>query len=159
MARRSAQNTDFYGNPIMQDEFGVYDDVNGVKDYTDKADPTMPSASGRAAYEEKLQQMQDKEAASEQVAGAQNSGTTNAAMGAGKAAASGGSATDIASAGLLASGNPYAMGAGLGLMTLSQINKRKQQEQMNQYTAEVERIKARQDAINRLSQIGANLRA
>lgn len=96
----------------------------------------------------------------EQVAGTQKMDSgTSAAMGAGQALASGGNASDVASAGLMASGNPYAMGAGLGLMTINQINKRQQQEKMNQYTAEVERIKARQDAINRLSQIGANLRA
>ncbi len=82
----------------------------------------------------------------------------DSAMAAGKSAAGGESVEDIAAAGLLAAPNPYAKAAGLGLMTLSSINKQKQQNQLNKYNAEVQRIKARQDAINRMAQIGQGLR-
>jgi hypothetical protein len=71
----------------------------------------------------------------------------------------GGDPMDVASSAAMASGNPYAMGAALGLQTISSINKAKQQREQNKYVAEVQRVKARQDAIDRLASIGQNLRA
>lgn len=82
----------------------------------------------------------------------------DSALAAGKTAAGGGGVEDIAAAGLLAAPNPYAKAAGLGLMTLSAINKQKQQNELNKYNAEVQKIKARQDAINRMAQMGQGLR-
>lgn len=82
----------------------------------------------------------------------------DSAMAAGKTAASGGNVEDIAAAGLMAAPNPYAKAAGLGLMTLSAINKQKQQNKIDRYNAEVARIKARQDAINKMAQIGQSLK-
>jgi hypothetical protein len=76
-----------------------------------------------------------------------------------KAAAKGGGASDALSAGLLASGNPYAMGAGLGLMTLSSINKQKQEQKQREYDAKVAAVQARRNAIRDLVQIGQSLRA
>lgn len=98
---------------------------------------------------------------SESVAGlkSEGSGAASGAMAAGQSVAQGGNAMDAASSGLMMSGNPYAMAAGLGLQTISTINKNKQQQEQNRYLAEVQKVKARQDAIDRLAQIGQNLRA
>lgn len=81
------------------------------------------------------------------------------ALGAMEELAGGGSKLDAASKGLMASGDPRAIGAALGLQTISSINKSKQQREQNRYLAEVQRVKARQDAIDRLASIGQNLRA
>lgn len=66
-----------------------------------------------------------------------------AAKGAASAAASGGGAADIASAGLIASGNPYAMAAGVGLGMMSASAKRKREaankREENRYNAETDR--------------------
>lgn len=83
----------------------------------------------------------------------------SAATAGAQALAQGGNAMDAGSAALMASGNPYAIGAGLGLTTISTINKNRQQQDQNRYLAEVQRVKARQDAIDRLAQIGQNLKA
>jgi len=56
-------------------------------------------------------------------------------------------------------GGPKGMAIGLGLKTLQSVNQAKQQQRMNKYNAEVQRIQARQDAINRLAQIGQGLKA
>lgn len=97
----------------------------------------------------------------EAVAGAkpESSGASQGVMAAGQTAAQGGNAMDTVSSGLMMSGNPKAMAAGLALQTVNQVNKAKQQREQNRYLAEVQRVKARQDAIDRLAQIGQNLRA
>jgi hypothetical protein len=146
----SAANTDFYGNPILEDEFGVYNILpDGTKDYTNQVNPNMPSKKGQTAYENK-------------VAGLNKSTTgtdlTNSGMAAGQTAIQGGNIEDVAAAGLMAAPNPKAKAAGLALMALSSVNKQKQQNQINKYNAEVARIKARQEAINRMAQIGQSLR-
>jgi len=60
---------------------------------------------------------------------------------------------------LLAFGDPSMKALGLGLKTVQGISDAKQQQKMNKYKAEVARIQARQEALNRLSQIGQGLRA
>ena len=157
------QTTDFYGNPILQDETGVYSVLSdGVKDYTNKPDPTMPSTQGRKMYEQKIAEMQQEP---EKIAGAKSdsskasSGVSSGAMGAGQTLVQGGNVLDATSSGLMMSGNPKAMAAGLALQTLNQVSKQKQQNEQNKYVAEVQRVKARQDAIDRLASIGQNLKA
>lgn len=150
-------NTDFYGNPINKDEEGqVYSVLadGSTKSYVNQPDPTMPSAQGRQRYEQRIAEMQP-----EQVAGSQISPQASGAMQAGSTLAQGGSGLDAAGAGLMASGNPKAMAAGPALQTISGINKSKQQREQNRYLVEVQRVKARQDAIDRLASIGQNLRA
>lgn len=97
----------------------------------------------------------------EPIAGAkpESSGTAQGAMAAGQTAAQGGNALDTVSSGLMMSGNTKAMAAGLALQTVNQVNKQKQEREQNRYLAEVQRVKARQDAIDRLASIGQNLRA
>ena len=74
-----------------------------------------------------------------------------AASSAAKTAARGGSAGDVASSALMASGNPYAMAAGLGLSVLSGISERKAQERQAEYQNKV-------GALNNLSQMAMRLK-
>ena len=60
---------------------------------------------------------------------------------------------------LIMFGDPSMKAAGLGLKTLQAVNQAKQQQRMNKYNAEVARIQARQDAINKMAQIGQGLKA
>ena len=99
------------------------------------------------------------EAESETVSSDKASAGEKGGLAAAKTAASGGNALDVASTGLMASGHPYAVGAGLALQTINTINKRKQQQEQNRYIAELQKVQARQEAINKLAQIGQNLRA
>ena len=66
---------------------------------------------------------------------------------------------DVVGSFLMMSKNPYMMGAGLGLKTLSAIGQKKQEQKQREYQAKVAAINARRDAINRLAQIGQSLRA
>lgn len=59
----------------------------------------------------------------------------------------------------IATANPYAVGAGLGLSTLSSINKGEMTNRQKRYEAEIQRINARQNAINSLAQISKGLKA
>ena len=81
------------------------------------------------------------------------------AMAAGKTIAQGGAPEDAVAQGLMMSGNPYAMGAGLALQTASGIKKGQNARAQQRYEAEVERVNARQNAINKMAQIGQGLRA
>jgi hypothetical protein len=154
-------NTDFYGNPIKRDENDQIYSVlaDGSKNYTNQPDPTMPNAQGRKMYEQKVAEMQPEQVVGESSGSGKSSSAGSAAMAAGSSLAQGGSGVDAASAGLMASGNPYAMAGGLALQTISAINKSKQQREQNRYLAEVQRVKARQDAIDKMASIGQNLRA
>jgi hypothetical protein len=73
--------------------------------------------------------------------------------------AKGGSGTDAAASALMATGHPAGIAAGLGLMTMSTIEKKKQANRETKYKQEVAKAEARRDAINRLSQIGQGLKA
>ena len=85
----------------------------------------------------------------------------NAAYGGAASAAKtiqeGGSALDAVGSGLTAAGvasaNPYMVGAGLGLSVLSGGEKRKRQEEMNQYTAALAQNQARRDAIDNITRV------
>ena len=81
---------------------------------------------------------------------------TGAAM---QTAAQGGGAMDILQQGLMASGHPGGMAAGLGLAAANSIVQGRNQRAQDRYKAEVEKINKRQDAINRMAQIGQGLRA
>lgn len=153
MARMSARNTDFYGNPIKYDEAGVPYDVmdDGTIDYSkyQYQDPRMPNDEMASAYQEKVKGLSEKG----------SGGMSKGAVGAASAAAQGGDVTDVASAGIREPIRSYAMGAGLALQTINTINKRKQQQEQNKYLAELQKVQARQEALNKLAQIGQNLRA
>jgi hypothetical protein len=73
------------------------------------------------------------------------------------AAGKGAGIEDIASTGLIASGNPYGMALGGALMGLSAVNKKKQQNAENRYLAAVRQQQAKQDAISKLASIGQHL--
>lgn len=71
-------------------------------------------------------------------------------------------ADQIASTGadaLITFGDPSMKAVGLGLKTLQAVNQAKQQQKMNRYQAEVAKINARQQAINKMAQIGQGLKA
>lgn len=69
----------------------------------------------------------------------------------------GGTGMDALGSGLTAAGaasaNPYMVGAGLGLSVLSAGEKRKRQEEMNQYTAALAQNQARRDAIDNITRV------
>ena len=75
-----------------------------------------------------------------------------------KSLATGGDVTDIATSGLMASGNPYAMGAGAGLAVLSAGAKRKQQEKEQKAIMKQQRIERQQRALENLTSVSQNLR-
>lgn len=80
-------------------------------------------------------------------------------MGAATTLAKGGSPEDAAAAGLIMTGNPVAMGAGLGLMTYSTIQKNKQAKRQQEYEAKLKQAEGRRAAITNLANIGQNLKA
>jgi hypothetical protein len=80
-------------------------------------------------------------------------------VGAAATLAKGGSATDAAASGLLATGNPYAIGAGLGLMAYSTVQKKKQERKQQEYEAKLKQAESRRSAITNLASIGQNLKA
>lgn len=80
-------------------------------------------------------------------------------MGAATTLAKGGSAEDAAAAGLMMTGNPVAMGAGLALMTNSTIQKNKQAKRQEEYEAKLKQAESRKSAITNLASIGQNLKA
>jgi hypothetical protein len=65
----------------------------------------------------------------------------------------------MATAGGMATANPALAGAGLALQTMGKIQEQKAAQRNATYQAEVAKINARQDAINRMAQIGAGLKA
>jgi len=67
----------------------------------------------------------------------------------------GGKATQIGAV----SGQPELMAAGMALQTMEGIRDRAQAQRQANYKAEVEKINARQQAIARMAQIGAGLKA
>jgi hypothetical protein len=80
-------------------------------------------------------------------------------MGAAQTIAKGGSAQDAAASGLMATGHPVAMGAGLALMTHSTIQKKKAEQRQQEYLASLQQAESRRAALNNLANIGQNLRA
>lgn len=86
------------------------------------------------------------------------SGAQKGASSAAIAAANGGSASDIASAGLMASGNPSALGAGTVLAVLSANSKRKEKEYETRQMLKQKRIERQQNAINKMITVAQGLR-
>jgi hypothetical protein len=76
-----------------------------------------------------------------------------------KTAAAGGGAMDILQQGLMASGHPGGMAAGLGLSAANAIVQGRNQRAQDAYQAEIKKINERQDAINRMAMIGQGLKA
>jgi len=111
-------------------------------------------------YQEYQQYLKDKEENTpvDMKAGAAK-GATQAvqgmAQGQDKATALGGGLTTAG----MATGNPWLMGAGLALSTASSIKQGQNQRAQQRYQAEIKKLQDRQDAINRLAQIGQGLKA
>lgn len=89
---------------------------------------------------------------------ASDSGNAMAAKSAISTAAQGGSAADIASSGMIASGNPYAMAGGYGLAVLSAGQKKRQAEEDAKAQAQNQRIQNQQSALARMMQMAEGLR-
>jgi hypothetical protein len=60
---------------------------------------------------------------------------------------------------MLMFGDPSIKAAALGIKTMQGIQQAKAQNRMNKYNAEVRKLQARQEAINKLAQIGQGLKA
>lgn len=75
-----------------------------------------------------------------------------------RTASSGGSAMDIGTGALMASGNPYAMGAGVGLAVLSASQKREQAEEEARYMREQNKISSQKEALSRLMDMSNSLK-
>lgn len=58
----------------------------------------------------------------------------------------------------ISSGNPYAVGAGLGLQVLSMNQRRKQADAEAKYRAKLDQVNRTQNALNNLIQVSSNLR-
>lgn len=78
----------------------------------------------------------------------------NIAGAVGKTAMSGGSGADLASAGLMASGNPYLIAAGAGLGVLSGASKNRQMRERERIANEMDR---RQRVMTAMSQLGTGV--
>ena len=70
---------------------------------------------------------------------------------------SGASTEDIASQGLIMSGNPYAMGAGLGLAVISADAKRKQRDREMKAQMQIDRIERQQRALSSLMSLSQGM--
>lgn len=108
--------------------------------------------------------MTQNEGYEEQIAGAKAaSPEMGGAAGVQSAMANGGSPLDMAGSGMtsagMMSGQPWLVGAGLGVTALSSIQKGKNQREQNRYLAEVQKYNARQSAIQKMAQIGQGLKA
>lgn len=65
---------------------------------------------------------------------------------------------DTGASSLITFGDPTMKGVGTALMAGGKIAENVEQQRRNQYLAEVNRIKARQDILDRMSQIGQGLK-
>jgi hypothetical protein len=66
---------------------------------------------------------------------------------------------DSAADGMTMSGNPKLMAAGLALKTIQGVAQAKAENRRAKYNAELQKMKARQDAISQMAQIGRGLKA
>lgn len=121
-----------------------------------------------AEYRKTIQDLQDRESAAKEVEDkAKDPATTKEGMmkGAANAVQAMGQGQDKAQAlgsGLSTMGaatmNPWLVGGGLALSTAGAIKKGQNDRAQAQYQAEVQKLQDRQDAINRMAQIGQGLR-
>jgi hypothetical protein len=157
-------------SPNLNAPKGALLDQNNAPVTLDYSKDVGPEADrGRATIERLNQQTQEANqsadaSAIEKTPGAEGkSGYGEETTKAVQTAISGGSPIDMAGSGLttagMASGQPELVAAGLGLSAMGAIQKNKNQQRQNKYLAEVERIKARQDAISKLANIGQGMRA
>lgn len=75
-----------------------------------------------------------------------------------KSLAAGGSPEDAASAGLIATGNPYAMAAGVGMSVLAAKKKRDEQRMAELQKLAIEKTDRQQNALARLMNIAQGLK-
>lgn len=80
-----------------------------------------------------------------------------AGLSAAKTAAKGGSGEDVVSSGLMATGNPYAIAAGLALSTISSAQKAKQQRRMKEYEDAIAKANQRRTSLENLANIGQRM--
>ena len=78
-------------------------------------------------------------------------------LAAAKTAAGGGSGADVLGSGLIATGNPYAIAAGLGLMTISSAQKAKKARRMQEYENAVAKANQRRSSLESLAAIGQRM--
>lgn len=102
-------------------------------------------------------EMEEAPAASTGMGAAQGAAQATQQMAAGgdKAQAIGSGLTSMGAA----TANPYMVGAGLALSTASSIKGGQNQRAQQGYQAEVAKINARQNAINRLAEMGSRMKA
>ena len=121
-----------------------------------------------ASYRKTIQDLQDKEAAAKELEDkAKDPATTkegmmkgaantiqNLGQGQDKAQSLGGGLSTMG----MATANPALVAGGLALSTAGAIKKGQNDRAQLQYQAEVQKLQDRQDAINRMAQIGQGLR-
>jgi hypothetical protein len=121
-----------------------------------------------AEYRKTIQDLQDREAAAKDLEDkAKDPATTKEGMmkggaqmvqdmgqGKDKAQALGGGLTTMG----MATANPWLVGGGLALSTAGAIKEGQNKRAQEQYQAEVQKLQDRQDAINRMAQIGQGLK-
>ncbi len=99
----------------------------------------------------------------EQVPGEKKSGAAAGMQGAQQQVAAGGNGMDTLGGGMAtmgaATGNPYLVGAGLGVSALSSITKGKNAQANARYQAQVNQYNQRQQAIQKMAEIGKGLKA
>lgn len=130
MAKRAGYNPDPYNNPLP---------IQGG-DYMPDEDLSGPIGEGVVESGKISPQQMD-------ISPTQNNG--------GNIAGIGRKATQVGAM----TGQPELMAAGMVLQTMGGIQDRAQNQRNAQYQAEVAKINARQNAINRMAQIGAGLKA
>lgn len=122
-----------------------------VQDLSGPLEPGVGEAAIKAANTVEDSPMIDKASALKGVAAMQ------------KSQQSGGDGMGAIGSGLttagVASANPWLVGAGLGLSTISSVRKGEQAQREARYKAEVERINARQEALNKLANLASGLKA
>jgi hypothetical protein len=121
-----------------------------------------------AAYRQKIQEMTDREAAAKDLEDkAKNPATTKEGMMKGAAdtvqkLGQGGDKAQALGSGLstmgMATANPALVAGGLALSTAGAIKDGQNKREQARYDAEVQKLQDRQDAINRMAQIGQGLR-
>lgn len=120
--------------------------MNANSSIGEQSSPDMESEQQSPEYLQKIQQRQ----AQAQPLPAETAGNADKMSKVGSMAMAAGSIPSPAS--------PYLMGAGLGLQALGMVQQGKQAQRDAKYRAEVQKANARQEALNRLSQIGQSLK-
>ena len=138
-----------------------FEDIGGMGGVVDLSGPIEPGVVESGKMTQNQFDVASKQEGGANAALNNTSGMDYKAGGIGAAAtlAKGGSVGDALGTGLVSTGNPYAVGAGLGLMALSSIQKAKQEQKQEEYKNKLAQVEARRSAIDRLAQIGQGMRA